>query len=105
MIGKTLSAALRGIDAFLVEVEADVQLGMPAYRTVGLPETAVKESKERVRGAILNSGYSYPVEVITINLAPAEMPKEGTQLDLSIAVAMLASTKQIPSKKFRTTLL
>ncbi len=101
MIGKTLSSALRGIDAFLVEVEADVQLGMPAYRTVGLPETAVKESKERVRGAILNSGFSYPVEVITINLAPAEMPKEGTQLDLSIAVAMLASTKQIPSKKLQ----
>lgn len=99
MISKTLSSALSGIDAFKVEVEVDVQLGMPRYSTVGLPETAVKESRERVRGAILNSGYSYPAEIITVNLAPAETPKEGTQIDLAIAVAMLSATGQIPSKK------
>ena len=98
MIAKTFSSALRGIDAFAVEVEVDVQLGMPSYITVGLAETAVKESRERVKGAILNSGFSFPQEVVTVNLAPAEMPKEGTQLDLAISVAVLAATKQLLSE-------
>lgn len=97
MIAKIFSSALRGIDAFPVEVEADVQLGMPSYTTVGLPETAVKESRERVKAAILNSGFSFPQEVVTINLAPAEMPKEGTQLDLPISIGILAATKQLIS--------
>lgn len=95
MIAKVFSAALRGIEAFPVEVEADIQLGMPAYVTVGLAETAVKESRERVRGAILNSGFLFPSEQITVNLAPAEMPKEGTHLDLAIAVALIAAQASV----------
>jgi len=91
MIAKIFSAALRGIEAFPVEVEVDIQLGMPAYVTVGLAETAVKESRERVRGAVLNSGFLFPAEQVTVNLAPAEMPKEGTQLDLAIAAALIAA--------------
>lgn len=91
MIAKVFSAALRGIEAFPVEVEVDIQLGMPAYVTVGLAETAVKESRERVRGAVLNSGFIFPSEQVTVNLAPAEMPKEGTQLDLAVALALIAA--------------
>lgn len=98
MIAKIFSSALRGIDAFPVEVEVDVQLGMPSYTTVGLAETAVKESRERVKAAILNSGYAFPQEVVTVNLAPAEMPKEGTQLDLAISLAVLAATRQLISE-------
>lgn len=91
MIAKVFSSALRGIDAFPVEVEVDIQLGMPNYVTVGLAETAVKESRERVRGAVLNSGFLFPAEQVTVNLAPAEMPKEGSQLDLAVAVALIAA--------------
>ncbi|MFB3851167.1 MAG: YifB family Mg chelatase-like AAA ATPase [Acidobacteriota bacterium] len=105
MISKVFSSALRGIDAFPVEVEADVQLGMPSYTTVGLAETAVKESRERVKAAILNSGFAFPQEVVTINLAPAEMPKEGTQLDLAISIAILGATKQIVSENLEDYLL
>lgn len=99
MILKSYSAALRGIEPFLVEVEVDVRSGMPSYTTVGLAETAVKESRERVKSAIVNSGFSFPNEVITVNLAPAEMPKEGSQLDLSIALSLLGSTFQLPPQR------
>lgn len=90
------SADLNGIDAVPVEVEVDVQPGMPGYVTVGLPDAAVKESRERVRSAILNSGYQFPLESITVNLAPADIRKEGSQLDLPIALALLSATGQIP---------
>lgn len=89
------SADLSGIDAVPVEVEVDVQPGMPTYVTVGLPDAAVKESRERVRGAILNSGFQYPLEAVTVNLAPADVKKEGSQLDLPIALALLTATGQI----------
>jgi magnesium chelatase family protein len=91
------SADLYGIEAVPVEVEVDVQPGMPAYVTVGLPDAAVRESRERVRGAILNSGYQYPLEQITVNLAPADIRKEGAQLDLPIALSLLKATGHIPS--------
>ena len=71
MLAKVLSSAVIGIDAYLVEVEVDITQGLPTFTTVGLPEASVKESKERVRSAINNSGYSFPVEKITVNLAPA----------------------------------
>jgi magnesium chelatase family protein len=90
------SADLSGIDAVPVEVEVDVQPGMPSYVTVGLPDAAIKESRERVRGAVLNSGYQFPLEAITVNLAPADIRKEGSQLDLPIALALLAATGQVP---------
>lgn len=95
MMVRLTSADLNGIDAVPVEVEVDVQPGMPAYVTVGLPDAAVKESRERVRGAVLNSDFEFPLEQITVNLAPAELKKEGAQLDLPIAVALLKTSGQL----------
>lgn len=86
-----------GIDAPLVTVEVHVANGLPNLNIVGLPETAVKESKDRVRGAILNSHFQFPAQRITINLAPADLPKEGGRFDLAIALGILAATGQIPA--------
>ncbi|MEW6756587.1 MAG: YifB family Mg chelatase-like AAA ATPase [Acidobacteriota bacterium] len=101
MMVRLTSADLYGIEAVPVEVEVDVQPGMPAYVTVGLPDAAVRESRERVRGAILNSGYQYPHEQVTVNLAPADIRKEGAQLDLPIALCLLKATGHIPSDSFK----
>jgi len=90
------SRAQTGIDALLVTVEVHLSNGLPSLSIVGLPETAVKESKDRVRSALLNSQYEFPARRITINLAPADLPKEGGRFDLSIAVGILASSAQIP---------
>jgi magnesium chelatase family protein len=95
MMVRLHSTELNGIDAVPVEVEVDVQPGMPSYVTVGLPDTSVKESRERVKGALLNSGYQYPLESVTVNLAPAEVRKEGSQLDLPIALGLLGATGQL----------
>lgn len=92
MIARILSSAVIGIDASLIEVEVDIAAGLPTFTTVGLPETAVKESKERVKAAITNSGYAFPNDRITVNLAPANVKKEGTGLDLPIALGILAAT-------------
>ena len=83
VIAKVLSSAVIGIDAHVVEVEVDIARGLPAFTTVGLPEAAVKESKERVKSAINNSGYTFPDDRITVNLAPANIKKEGTGFDIS----------------------
>ncbi|ATG92246.1 YifB family Mg chelatase-like AAA ATPase [Methylomonas koyamae] len=85
-----------GIDAPLVTVEVHVSNGLPALNMVGLPETAVKESKDRVRGAIVNSHFEFPIQRITVNLAPADLPKEGGRFDLAIALGILAASGQIP---------
>ncbi|MGZ8144077.1 MAG: YifB family Mg chelatase-like AAA ATPase, partial [Methylosarcina sp.] len=85
-----------GIEAPLVTVEVHVANGLPALNIVGLPETAVKESKDRVRGAILNSRFEFPAQRITVNLAPADLPKEGGRFDLAIALGILAASGQIP---------
>ncbi len=85
-----------GIDAPQVSVEVHVSNGLPSLSIVGLPETAVKESKDRVRGAILNSHFEFPIQRITINLAPADLPKEGGRFDLAIALGILAASGQIP---------
>lgn len=90
------SRALVGVDALLVTVEVHLSNGLPSLSIVGLPETAVKESKDRVRGALLNSGFEFPAQRITVNLAPADLPKEGTRLDLPIALGILAASAQIP---------
>jgi magnesium chelatase family protein len=84
-----------GIDAPLVTVEVHVANGLPAMNIVGLPEAAVKESKDRVRGALLNSRFDFPAQRITVNLAPAELPKEGGRFDLAIALGILAASGQI----------
>lgn len=95
MLAKVLSSAVIGIDAYLVEVEVDIAPGLPTFTTVGLPETSVKESKERVKAAITNSGYTFPDDRITVNLAPANIKKEGTGFDLPIALGILAATRII----------
>jgi len=95
MLAKIISAATAGIDAYTVEVEADVQQMLPAFATVGLPDAAVKESKERVQSAIKNSDFVFPAKKITINLAPADVKKEGSGFDLPIAIGILGATGQI----------
>ena len=91
MLSTAISGALVGIDGLLVEVEVDVALGLPQFTTVGLPEGAVRESKDRVRSAIKNSGYEFPARRITVNLAPADVKKEGSAYDLPIALGILAA--------------
>ena len=98
MLAKVLSSAVIGIDAFLVEVEVDITSGLPTFTTVGLPEASVKESKERVKSAINNSGYRFPDDRITVNLAPANIKKEGTGFDLPIALGILTATRIIPQQ-------
>ncbi|AJF05337.1 YifB family Mg chelatase-like AAA ATPase [Geoalkalibacter subterraneus] len=92
MLAKVLSGALSGIDAYQVEVEVDIARGLPQFATVGLPEGAVKESKDRVKSAIKNSGYEFPARRITINLAPAGIKKDGAAFDLPMAVGLLTAT-------------
>lgn len=96
MLARVLSSAVIGIDAYLVEVEVDIAQGLPTFTTVGLPETAVKESRERVKSAIANSGYRFPADRITVNLAPANIKKEGTGFDLPMALGILSATGLIP---------
>jgi magnesium chelatase family protein len=84
------------LESPLVTVEVHIANGLPAFNIVGLPETSVKESKDRVRSAIINCGYEFPAKRITINLAPADLPKEGGRFDLPIAVGILAATDQLP---------
>jgi len=92
LLAKVLSSAVLGVNAYTVEVEVDIKRGLPGFQTVGLPEAAVKESKDRVKSAIGNSGYKFPDDRITVNLAPADIKKEGTAFDLPIAVGILAAT-------------
>ncbi len=91
MLAKIQSAALLGIDAYPVECEVDICPGLPTFQTVGLPDAAVKESKDRVKSAIANSQYEFPVQRITVNLAPADTKKEGPSFDLPIALGILAA--------------
>ena len=91
------SRAQAGIQAPLVTVEVHLSNGLPGLSIVGLPETAVKESKDRVRGALLNSQFRFPPRRITINLAPADLPKEGGRFDLPIALGILAASGQVPA--------
>ena len=91
MLAKVLSSAVIGIDAYVVEVEVDIAQGLPSFSTVGLPEGAVRESKERVKAAVKNSGYHFPSDRITVNLAPADIKKEGAAFDLPMALGILAA--------------
>ena len=93
------SRARVGLTAPLVTVEVHLANGLPAFNIVGLPETSVREAKDRVRSAIINCGYEFPAKRITINLAPADLPKEGGRFDLPIAVGILASSGQIPTEE------
>lgn len=96
MLARVTSHGLNGIGGFPVTVEADLAGGLPAYETVGLPDAAVRESRDRVRAAIKNAGFTFPTAHITVSLAPAGMRKEGPVYDLPIAIALLAASGQIP---------
>ena len=96
-LASVYSRARVGLESPLVNVEVHLANGLPAFNIVGLPETSVKESKDRVRSAIINCGYEFPAKRITINLAPADLPKEGGRFDLPIAVGILAASDQLPN--------
>ncbi|HHY27590.1 MAG TPA: YifB family Mg chelatase-like AAA ATPase [Desulfitobacterium dehalogenans] len=99
MFASVHGMAVSGIQAHLIRVEVDVSNGLPSFDIVGLPTTAVRESRERVRSAIKNSGFNFPLQRITVNLAPADIKKDGSGLDLPIAVGILAATGQCPLEK------
>ena len=96
MLAKVNTCAVVGLEGAVVEVEADISQGLPAFTVVGLPDTAVQEARERVRAAIRNSGCEFPMRRITVNLAPADLKKEGPAYDLPIAVGVLISSGQVP---------
>ncbi len=99
MLAKVNSCSVAGIDGFIIAVEVDISYGLPVFNIVGLPEVSVKESKDRVKTAIKNSGYTFPMERIVVNLAPADVKKEGTGFDLPVAIGILAASEVIPPDK------
>ena len=101
MLSKILSFALNGITGYPVEIELDINPGLPSYDVVGLADQAIKESKSRVKAAIQNSAYKYPIHKIVINLAPADTKKEGSMYDLPIALAILTATEEIKRDKLK----
>ncbi len=103
-LAKINCAAVLGLDAYLVEVEVDISSGLPALNIVGLPDKAVEESKERVRSAIKNSGQTFPMSRLTVNLAPADIKKEGPSFDLPIAVGVLVSDQQLRGENLKDSL-
>src|SRR5512142_1069741 len=100
MLAKVFSAAVNGIEAYPVEVEVNAGYGDTVLVIVGLPDTAVKESRDRVMTALINSGFSFTFGRTTINLAPADVKKEGPSFDLPIAVGMVAASEQMESDQF-----
>jgi magnesium chelatase family protein len=99
MLARVFSACLAGVEAALVRVEVDVSQGLPTFATVGLPDPAVRESRERVRTAIRNSGFAFPLQRVTVNLAPADVRKEGVSFDLPIALGLLAATGAVKADR------
>ncbi len=95
MLATTYAATHIGFDVHLVSVECDLANGLPGFAIVGLGDRAVDQARERVRGAIRNSGLVFPPKKVTVNLAPADIPKDGTGYDMAIAIAMLVATEQI----------
>jgi len=95
MLSRVISCAVQGIDAYLLNIEVDIARGLPTFSTVGLPDAAVRESKDRVVAAVRNSGFDFPPRRITVNLAPADTKKEGVSFDLPIAVGVLAAKGDI----------
>ena len=105
MLARLRSAALFGVDPSVVEVEVDVSFGLPAFNMVGLPDSSVRESRDRVRSAIENSGFEFPAHRVTINLAPADVRKRGTSFDFAIAVGVLAASGVVTRREFSGLLL
>ena len=102
MFSKVLSAAVLGIEGYIVEVESHIEKGLPYFATVGLPDGAVKESKERVNAAVRNTGYRFPSKRITVNLAPADIRKEGSAFDLPMALGIIAAYEQLDQEAQRS---
>lgn len=98
VLSRTASCAVEGIQGRRVDVEVDIRSGLPAFTTVGLPDAAVKESRERVQAAIRNSGYTFPDDRITVNLSPAHIKKDGTGFDLPMALGILTATGIVPQE-------
>lgn len=105
MVATVYSMGISGLDAFPVEVEADLSSGLPAFELVGLPDTAVKESRDRVRAAAKNCGFDFPVSRITMNLAPADKKKEGPVYDLPLLIALLSASGQLQADLSRSVFL
>ncbi len=105
MLAKVKTAAVVGLEGHLVDVEVDISGGLPAMTIVGLPDTAVQEARERVRAAIRNSGYTFPMKRIVVNLAPADLKKAGPSYDLPIAIGILLSSEQVSADGSRTIFL
>ncbi len=105
MLAKVTSCAVVGLEGAIVEVEVDISPGLPSFTIVGLPDTAVQEAKERVRAAIRNSGYAFPMKRIIVNLAPADLKKAGPAYDLPIAVGILLSSEQVSADVSQTVFL
>lgn len=103
MLSVIKSISLNGLDGYAIDVQVDVSAGLPSWEIVGLPDTSIRESKERVRTAIKNSGYELLSRKIVVNLAPANVKKEGSFLDLPIAIGVLQSLGEIPQKEFNNT--
>lgn len=101
MYGSLWSASVYGVEGRLIHVEIDISPGLPQVTIVGLPDASVRESVERVRAAIRNCGWTFPLERITINLAPADLRKEGTSFDMAMAIGLLCTSGQIPSEPFQ----
>jgi len=101
MLAQVKSCSIYGIESFVVDVEVDISSGLPAFDIVGLPDLAVKESRERVRAAIKNQSFDFPIRRITVNLAPADIRKEGPHFDLPIALGILSATEQMPGETLK----
>lgn len=99
MLARAHTFTIEGLQTRHVIVEVDIRAGLPAFAIVGLADAAVREARERVRTAILNSGYEFPARRITANLAPADVPKAGPALDLALACAILAASGQLPRER------
>src|SRR6202035_3652291 len=96
MLARARTFTIEGLHARAVSVEVDIRPGLPAFTIVGLADAAVREARDRVRAAVLNSGYEFPAQRVTANLAPADVPKVGPGLDLALACALLSATGQLP---------
>ena len=105
MLARAQTFTIDGLQARPVTVEVDIRPGLPAFTIVGLADAAVREARERVKAAILNSGYEFPARRITANLAPGDMPKAGPGLDLALACALLAASGQLPPERLASHVL
>src|SRR5262245_27286311 len=102
-LARTYAMALAGVQGHVVEIEADIENGLPAVFLVGLPDTALREARDRIRSAIGNTGGSWPMRRVTVGLSPASLPKRGSAFDVAIAVAILAADDVVPGVRLAGT--